>query len=268
MESFATSVLSNFLAGLLVVVVTGLLTYIYRSIFNSQPQQQLEDFSGASVASTIDQLIERQSRVLRRPPSPAYPQTVEYRTTIEYRSSDTSSTDDYLWIILGTIFVVLVIADYIWVTYQLPMLYIILAGTGIGVGTSVYLIVQLFQLSPPLQIEDYILSWGGLVVWLLSASIAWVAVYYPLYTEPTGNWSDVNLWTIHAAQLVGMFLLFISIIAISLVQFFTGRIYQKALQSTPPDRFEIIIWEWRFLVFIGIVIFLIIAFLLGTGIVF
>ena len=265
---FLRSVLSNALAECLVVIGGFFVGYISRSLQSQRQvhaEQELGMHTGASVATTVNQFIERQAQVIRRRSIPRTP-VVEHRTVIEYR--DTSSAEESPWLfILGIVFA-LAIADTIWVQYQLPMLYVILGGSGIGLGTSVYLIVQLQRMRPPRQMEDYLLSWGGFAVWLISIVTAWLAVYYPLYKEPTGDWAAMDLWFVHAMQLVGMLLLFACIAATALIQFVAGRVYQKALQNVPPNRMEIAVWEWRIFVFAGIAISIIAAFLLGTGVLF
>jgi len=182
------------------------------------------------------------------------------------RKSDSTGSELLGWLI-GILFV-LVILDGLWIAYQRPMFYVTLAGIGLGLGTSFYFIVQLRRMRHPQQTEDSIIAWGGFVVWLISAVTAWLAVHHPLYEEPTGSLAELDVWFIHALQFIGMLFLFVCITAMALMQLITGSFYHKEQQGAWPGRIERKVWEWRIVIFVGVAISLIIAFLLSTGVLF
>jgi len=266
MRGFLVSVLSDFLGGLLVAGVMAIITYVCRSRRGYQVDPEYQGGTGAGIASMVSQFIEQQAQALRRQQVRSARAT-EHRIVVEHREYSAPSGEEPWWLLAG-ILALIIIADTIWVKYRVEMLYIVLGGVGVGMGISYYYIIQLGKVRPPYAWEDIILSWGGLAIWSATAVTAIVAVHFPLYTEPTGDWTEWNLSFIHAVQLIGMALLPVTIAAMGSVQVVAGRVYEKALQHHTPNRIEIFIWDMRMWIFAGVVLLTALGFLFGTGILF
>lgn len=264
MENFWQSVLSNAVAEIIVTVLISIVTFFYhrfrgRSIPSSTNEER--NLEGLSVGRTIDDFIQRSQRQQSSQFSEVHHRTTvttTYTTKVENKSDDDG---------FGIIFIVLLAAaaaDAIWTKYQGVIIFIAMALIGIGIGTSFYFAYQLRKMRPPYRLEDNVWSFGCLVIWLVNIGTVISAAYYPLLPQTiTGD--KISTMFAHLVQLIGMGILFITVLTAALTQLSISLAYKRILQNRQPYKLLIRIWKSNISIFVGIVFGTIFAFMLGTG---
>jgi hypothetical protein len=184
-------------------------------------------------------------------------------------SSD--SSDSPFATVVAIVMVVLVVASIMstfWLDNRELLFYIVLGGIGIGLLTSIFFVVQVHRTWDPWPTEDIIVFLGGLGIWVGVGVTAWLAVHHPLYTEPTDAFAEFYLWIIQAVQLIGAVFLFLCIGILAAMQLVIGYIYVLRRQGDWYGQTAELIEAGRVFILGGVVVLLLLAFLLATGVVF
>jgi len=234
--------LVNIAQGVAANAVTALLGYIIKYFVVGDQSQKLSQAGQArSLAEVVDYYVEQQ-RLAEMSRRPVYERRIEREVIIKSQREESAEGLGILLLILA---VIAILAE-VWNTYKIQFYWVTLVGVSIGWVISFYFADVLQKVAQPHRLEDNLLSWGSMAVWVLGMLGLYFGVFHPLYPESVTR-LELDLMLVQAMQLLGAACIYIAIVTTATLQFTVASVYRKGLRAELPNKIEVVIWRWRWL---------------------